>query len=304
MNTILNFGSLNIDYVYRVPHFVRPGETLDSKELQIHCGGKGLNQSIALASAGLSVRHAGKIGPDGALLLAELERYGVDTSLTARSDQRTGHAIIQVDATGQNSILLHGGANRTLTEADVDAALAQMAPGDWVLVQNETNNIAYILRQAKARGLRLAMNPSPISESLMTAPLELVDLFVLNEVEAEALTCANTISEMAARMQRRFSAAQIVLTLGTAGSMYLHGDQHYQAGIFEVDVVDTTAAGDTFLGFFIGSLIHGGDPAEALRLAAAASALAVSRAGAASSIPTRAEAVRAMQTLPQIVFRA
>ncbi len=299
MPRILNFGSLNIDYVYSVPHFVRPGETLSSHALALFCGGKGLNQSIALCRAGMEVFHAGKIGVDGDFLLDELNRHGVNTVHVARTDGRTGHAIIQVDESGQNCILLYGGANQALTEQDVDAALAPFGPGDWALVQNEINLLPYILKRAKAKGLKIAMNPSPISPALLESGLDLVDLFILNEIEAEAITGDSDVEAMCEKMRALFPRAEVVLTLGKEGSVYLHEEQRESMGIYKVKAVDTTAAGDTFLGFFIARKAQGSGPKEALRTAAAASALAVSRQGAAASIPSLEEALRAAEELPR-----
>lgn len=159
---ILNFGSLNIDYVYTVGHFVQPGETVRSEKLEQFCGGKGLNQSIALARAGASVWHAGKVGVDGEMLVEALQKAGVDTAYVEQSTKRTGHAVIQVDASGQNCILLHSGANADLDETMIDRVLAHFGQGDILLVQNEQNNLPYVMEQAHAHGLLIACNPSPI----------------------------------------------------------------------------------------------------------------------------------------------
>ena len=127
---VVNFGSLNIDYVYRVDHFVRPGETMSAKSLQVQCGGKGLNQSVALARAGVETWHAGLIGPEGRFLKETLDRAGVHTRFVEETAGSTGHAIIQVDSTGQNSILLHDGANGRLTP--------EFVTGCWISSPPET----------------------------------------------------------------------------------------------------------------------------------------------------------------------
>ena len=145
---VVNFGSLNIDYVYRVDHFVRPGETMSAQSLQVQCGGKGLNQSVALARAGVETWHAGLIGPEGHFLKETLDRAGVHTRFVEETAGSTGHAIIQVDSTGQNSILLHDGANGRLTPEFVTAVLDQFSAGDTVLLQNETSCVEEIIRQA------------------------------------------------------------------------------------------------------------------------------------------------------------
>lgn len=149
---VVNFGSLNIDYVYRVDHFVQPGETMSALSLQIQCGGKGLNQSVALARAGVETWHAGRIGPEGRFLKETLDRAGVHTRFVEETAGSTGHAIIQVDSTGQNSILLHDGANGRLTPDFVTAVLDQFSAGDTVLLQNETSCVEEIIRLAARRG--------------------------------------------------------------------------------------------------------------------------------------------------------
>lgn len=186
---VLNFGSLNMDHVYQVQHFVSPGETLSSTKLQHFCGGKGLNQSIALARAGANVYHAGAIGMDGLQLKKQLEEDGADTSfLQIREELETGHAIIQVDETGQNCIILYGGANQSITGMQVDETLKHFEKGDIILLQNEINELKYIMEKAYQKGLRIFLNPSPCDEKIMELPLELVDTLLLNEVEGEQIT--------------------------------------------------------------------------------------------------------------------
>ena len=185
---ILCFGSLNIDYTYRVDHFVQPGETLAAESLQVFSGGKGLNQAIALARAGAETCMAGAVGEDGRFLLEELTAAGVHTDHVSILQQvRTGNAIIQNDKTGDNCILLYGGANRAVTEAQADEVLRHFSAGDWLLLQNEINNLPYIMRRAHERGLRIAFNPSPMEQRVLDFPLEYVDLFLLNRVEAAQL---------------------------------------------------------------------------------------------------------------------
>lgn len=281
---ILNFGSLNIDYTYQVEHFVRPGETMSSLSRKTNCGGKGLNQSIALARAGAQVWHAGAVGAeDGGLLCRALAESGVNIDYVARrEDTASGHAIIQVNQSGQNCILLYGGANQTITPQQVDETLSHFDAGDFLVLQNEINQLAYIMERAHEKGMVIVLNPSPLDEIIGTLPLSYVDYFLLNEVEAGDLCGGQgSLEEMA----RRFPSARIVLTLGKEGVRYRDGDQILSHGIYKVPVVDTTAAGDTFTGFFIGSLTQGCDAGEALRLASVASSLAVSRPGAGASIP-------------------
>lgn len=288
----LCFGSLNIDYTYRVPHFVDRGETLLSEDLQVFSGGKGLNQSIALSRAGVPTCHAGNIGKDGLFLLRELQEAGVDTAcLAVRSDVRTGHAIIQNSVDGDNCILLYGGANQAVTRAQVDEVLSRFAPGDVLVLQNEINELDYIVEQAAERGLRIALNPSPMNDAILTLPLEKICWLLLNEVEAgQILGCAVTDGPAAARaLREKLPQTAIVLTLGAEGAVYAGEEGVFAQSAFPVQAVDTTAAGDTFTGYFLAGVLEGMTPQQAMALAAKASAISVTRKGAAPSIPVREE---------------
>lgn len=302
---ILNFGSLNIDYTYQVDHFVRAGETLSSQKMEVFSGGKGLNQSIALSKAGAQVWHAGAVGKeDGEFLLHMLEEAGVHIEYTAHTEGATGHAIIQKNPDGQNCILLYGGANQAITKAMADQVLEHFGPGDFLILQNEISEIGYIMEVAHRRGMKIVLNPSPMDEKIAAYPLEYVDYFLLNEIEASDL-CGMEMAEktasqagagekldgdaLLAAVAARFPGAKIVLTLGSDGSLYKDGGTVYRQGIYKVPVVDTTAAGDTFTGYFIGGLQRGEDAALALEHAAKAAAIAVSRPGAAPSVPSREE---------------
>ena len=297
---VLNIGSLNIDYVYRVERFARPGETLSAVSMQAGCGGKGLNQSAALARAGVETWHAGLIGAEGAFLREKLAAFGVHTELVRETGESTGHAVIQVDASGQNSILVYGGANRCLTEAFVDAALAGFGPGDWLLLQNETACVGYAAAQAKRRGLRVALNAAPADGSLWETPLELVDLLFVNETEGAFLAGAEVPEEIAAVLTARYPDTALVLTLGEDGALAAGcGREPVRAAAFRVPAVDTTAAGDTFTGFFLRGVLDGWPPEKCLRLAAAAAALAVTRRGAADSVPTYGETAAFLAGAPE-----
>lgn len=289
---ILNFGSLNYDKVYHVEHFARAGETILARDHAEFLGGKGLNQSVALARAGAHVYHAGAVGADGARLRAQLEAAGVDTSCLACLDTVSGHAVIQLCG-GQNSIIVYGGANQQVTKEYLDAVLAGFGPGDLLLLQNETACVAHAMRGAKARGMQVAFNASPITDALFDYPLELVDHFLINEIEGLALAGPGEADFAAIldRLSARYQGA-VILTVGAAGAYYRKGGETYHAGIFDVPVVDTTGAGDTFCGFFLAAAAKGLSPGEALRTASAASSLAVSREGAANSIPTWDEVQR------------
>lgn len=290
---VLCFGSLNIDYVYSVDHFVSKGETLSSTGLEVFTGGKGLNQSIALAKAGTDVYHAGAIGPDGIFLLDAMKEAGVNTDHVAvLANDRTGNAIIQRDKDGDNCILLYGGTNQMITKEQVDNVLSNFSSGDYLILQNEINQLSYIIEQAHAKGMVIVLNPSPMNEKILALPLEYIDIFMLNEVEAgQILNCGKEIlhTKLAENLLKKFPGATVVLTLGGDGSICIDKDSSFTQAAFKVSVVDTTAAGDTFTGFFIGGLLSGKAKQEAMREASAAAAIACSRPGAAPSIPTPGE---------------
>ena len=284
---ILCFGSLNLDLVYQVPHFVRAGETLSSLDLQQHCGGKGLNQSIALSLA--RVYHAGCIGSDGKILKETLERYGVNTDFIERKDCMNGHAVIQVDKSGQNCILLYGGSNRSITPDFADRVLANFGEGDIVVLQNEISSLDAVISAAHARRIRIALNPSPIDPELKKMDLRHVRWFLLNEIEGAELSGQTDPDKIVDALLGRYPESAFVLTLGKSGVIYRDAEQTVRHGIYRVPVRDTTAAGDTFTGYFIACVAEGLSVGEALEKASVASSIAVSRVGAADSIPTRDE---------------
>ena len=288
---ILNYGSLNIDYTYSVDHFVRGGETMSSEEMHVFSGGKGLNQSIALSKSGAEVWHAGAIGTgDGDFLIRQLKEAGVNTEYISVLDGKTGHAIIQKAKDGGNCILLFGGANQQITREMVDGVMDHFEKGDYLVLQNEISEIGYIMERAREKGMVLVFNPSPMDDKISSYPLEYVDYFLLNEIEAGDICGEQGSSEeLLQKLSDKFPASKIVLTLGGDGSLYRDGQRILTQGIYKVTVVDTTAAGDTFTGFLIGGLVQGLDAGEALDLAAKAAAIAVSRPGAAPSIPSREE---------------
>ncbi|WP_276949320.1 ribokinase [Acetatifactor muris] len=289
---VLVFGSLNIDYVYTVSHFVRPGETIASDELQLFCGGKGLNQSIAFGKSGIDTWHAGAVGNnDSEMLTSYLQSIGVHTDLIQKKEAPSGHAIIQRTPEGENSIVLYGGANQMVTEEDVDFVLQHFTEGDFIILQNEINQIPYIMEKARKTGMIVVLNPSPMDGKIFEMSLEHVDFLILNELEGAALSKASSTNpdEILNRLMTCFPNAQIVLTLGKEGAVYGYKDRKYYQPIYPVKTVDTTAAGDTFTGFFMGSIISGKSVEESLKTAAMASAIAVSRNGAGPSIPTLEE---------------
>lgn len=290
--TIHVFGSLNLDYVYTVPHLPLAGETLPALNRAVFCGGKGLNQSIALARAGALTAHVGLVGMDGEALTGMLKASGVDVSrVGALADTPTGHAIIQVDAgSGQNCITICSGANGEITPAYIDAALEKAASGDWVLFQNEISSAAYALEQCSKKGLTVALNPSPCTGVMLDPSIyRFVDWLILNEVEGEQLTESREPQEICEILKARYPQCRIVLTLGKNGAMYYDGEHLVTQKAYVVKAVDTTGAGDTFTGFFLAAILAGKAEEEALALANKAAAISVTRAGAAVSIPTLQE---------------
>lgn len=283
---VLNFGSLNLDMVYQMDHIVRGGETFAAGRLDKFPGGKGLNQSVALARAGAEVYHGGNIGPDGGMLVDTLHGAGVHTEYLRQLEVPTGHAIIQVDRAGENAIILFSGANGCVTSEQIDAVLAGFEAGDYIVLQNEINRVDEIITKASRIGMKIVLNPSPMDEKINALPLDKVDIFLLNEIEGAAITDESEPERILNCLQNHFPNARVVLTLGSRGSVYMDGENRIHQKIYRVRAVDTTAAGDTFTGFFIGSLLRGNTPAQALDVAAKASAIAVSRKGASPSIPT------------------
>ena len=289
--TILNFGSFCIDHVYRVPHFVRPGETLAALDYRVFAGGKGLNQSLAITRAGAKVSHAGSVGEDGRWMIDMLQREGVDAASVYLSSVSTGHARIQVDPSGENAIVLIAGANRTINPEHIDDVLKSFGPGDSLLLQNEISHVEHLLRSGKARGMQIVFNPAPMDEFAKALPLELVDLLIVNEVEAAGLTGVDDIESMLTTMRNRLPQTTVVLTLGGAGAIWQSPDKQFHTPAVPVQVIDTTGAGDTFIGYLIAGLEQGGSPERAMQLAAKAASLCVTRPGAADSIPHREEVV-------------
>jgi len=286
---VLNFGSLNIDYVYPVDHIIIPGETEPTGDVKENCGGKGLNQSIALSKAGVKVYHAGLVGEEGQLLIDKCVENNVDATFIRKIPGRSGHTIIQVDKDGQNSILLFGGANRQFTKEYIDEVLGSFGEGDMLILQNEVNLLDYIIDRAYEKKLKIVLNPSPYDNAVEECDLKKVSLFLLNEIEGGQISGEKEPDRILKVLSEKYPDAEIVLTLGSEGSVYKYKDKEYRQGIYKVKAVDTTAAGDTFTGYFISSVISGHDIPESLDIAARASSIAVTRPGATDSIPLKEE---------------
>ncbi len=296
---ILVFGSLNIDYVMAVDHIIAPGETETIKRMQLFPGGKGLNQAAAVARAGYPVSLAGNVGAtDGRLLLDTLVEYGIDYSHVYEQQGLSGSAYIQVDSSAQNCILIAANANGMNTKASIEAVISQFAAGDLLLLQNEVNLLDHIVCIAHQRGLRIYLNPSPYNEKLQNVPLEWIDGFIFNEVEGEQLTGEGSPIKILDEMHARYPNAELLLTLGAQGAILLHESKKTYQAAYSVEPVDTTAAGDTFTGFYMAEKARGSTAYLALVRAAKAAAIATTRRGAASSIPSLQEVLDSGLTCP------
>ena len=292
--SVVVIGSLNIDHVYTVDQFVRPGQTITTSSYEIYAGGKGFNQSIALARAGSGVVHIGKIGPDGEWLKARLYDEHVDTSHLETDMIPTGHAMIQVVTSGENAIFLYPGANHTLDIDRVEDALAAHTPSSpdletghcgFLLLQNETNIVADLIRLGHKYNRFIVLNPAPMTNDVIDYPLELVGLFILNRNEAVRLFGQTEPDAVRAAVRAKYPSARVIYTLGAEGAHYFDSEVSYFQPCYKVEAVDSTGAGDTFIGYFIAAISAGSSVETALNTAAKAAALCVTRHGASDSIP-------------------
>lgn len=280
---ILTIGSVNIDHVYRLTALPRPGETIATGHYAQGLGGKGANQSLAARLAGAEVHHAGAIGTDGSWCRQRLADAGVDVADLEIADAPTGHAIILVDAVGENEIVIHDGANRALTPALIRRAIARARPGDWLLLQNETNLLAEAAQAGHDAGLRVAFAAAPFEARAVMAVAPHAELLAMNAVEATQLAAHPGGPATIA------SIPMLLITEGAEGMRCRAGGHEIHQPAFTVAPTDTTGAGDTCLGYFLAALDHGQDIAGAMHLAAAAAAIQTTRPGAADAIPERAE---------------
>ncbi len=278
---IIVFGSCNIDTVYSVKNIVRAGETASVEKIENFPGGKGFNQAVAAARAGAETLFAGCIGADGGFLLDLLKKEGVDTSFLHQTDGTTGRASIQVDENGENAILVSKGANGSITREHVDEVISACETGDIMLLQNETNGLEYILERARKAKVYTVLNPSPFGEHLRSLPFP-ADCIILNETEACEWAQSSDPLEFLTKFGSKFD---IILTLGEKGGVYRIGGKTAKFNAYKTEVVDTTAAGDTFTGYFFARLSSGVGTQRAFSEAALAAAIAVSRSGASSSAP-------------------
>ena len=279
--TVFNLGSINIDLVYAVPYFPAPGETLTTLDYRRMLGGKGTNQSIALARAGSAVVHIGAVHGEDGWIRDEMRAAGVDISAVQTSGTATGHAVVSVSSDGENQILLWPGANHAINMQQAIGTLDSAREGDWALLQNETCGADEFVGATRARGLNIAYSAAPFDAAVTARLLPHTDLLVVNEVEAAAL------ADMLGTPAQAVGLPHLVITKGSAGADYHGADGTLHQPAFMVTPVDTTGAGDCFLGYLLAGVAQGWDMASSLRLASAAAALQVTHHGAAAAIPTR-----------------
>ena len=285
MKTVV-LGSINIDRTYSVEHFVQCGETIKAARMDLFCGGKGFNQAVALSRAGMEVFFAGALGEDGGMLEKALREEQIHTDYLLHTEGPTGHAVIQNDAAGQNCIIILPGANGKITCDDIDRILGHFSAGDLVVLQNEISNVDHAIRKAHERGMRIAFNPSPYQETIRSYDLHLVDYLFVNEVEGAALSEKGSAGEVLLRLHELYPDTKVILTMGSEGSATIGREGTItKCGVYQVQTVDTTAAGDTFTGYYLRSAVEGAEEKEALETAAIASGIAVSRKGASPSVP-------------------
>ena len=282
---VLNFGSINKDFIYSVNDFVNPGETISSIKYNIKIGGKGLNQSVAISKAGQKIYHAGIINIDDTFILDKLKKWNINCENILLGDNPTGHAIIQVDKKGENSIIIHGGANDDVDIKFIESVLSKFNSGDILVLQNEINNIKEIIKRAHHKKMKIVFNPAPFNKEILSYDLNRISTLILNQTEGEALSKEKKPDNILKVLNSKFKNTEIILTLGEKGSIYSFKDQLFKIEAHRADTVDTTGAGDTFIGYYVAGLISGMNKKENLNRASEAAAIATTKIGGAESIP-------------------
>lgn len=274
---------------------VKEGETIASNKFEKFIGGKGLNQAIALKKAGADVIFAGQVGnEDGDLLIDYIEENNL-THRIKKISGSSGHAIIQIDSCGQNSIIVYGGANKKIEKSYVNEVLKGFNKGDYILLQNEINDVDYIVNVASDKGLKVFLNPSPINEKIYDIDFNKVACLILNETEGESLSGMDNKLDIISYFKETYPAMEVILTLGEEGGYYCNGETLVKYKANQVDVVDTTAAGDTFCGYFLGLQAQAYSLEDSLEIASLAAAITCKSKGASSSIPTISEIIKNKQ---------
>lgn len=286
---VLCFGSANLDHVYKVDHFTVPGETQGCLEYDIKCGGKGVNQAIAMALAANDTYFAGIIGSDSGLLKDALVDKGVHIDYMKISNKPTGHAIIEVDQSGQNHILLYGGTNKEIDFEYIDEVLSHFSKGDIVVLQNEINNVPYIIERCYEKEMKSFFNAAPYDIAVKNYPIEKVTWLVVNETEGAALSNEEDYEKIIQTLKQKYPHTHILFTMGKEGSRVLTDKEDIKVEALKVNAVDTTGAGDTYIGYFVRGIVEEMPLLETAQMATKASAIAVTRFGAVDSIPNYEE---------------
>jgi len=319
---VLCFGSINVDEFYHIPNIVRPGETIASTLNVTRPGGKGANQSVAIAKAGGRVFHAGKVGRDGVWIKELMQRAGVNVSRVLESEHEiTGRGIIQLaDKTHENAIIFLPGTNKSLTAADATKALEGFGNQDWLLLQNEVSAGEEALRIAAEKGMAVVFNPAPFEAAIVKGfQMDKVDVLVLNKTEAEDLSRAVREVKRVEEVFKWWGRLKVlVVTKGAEGAVaWLKGKEGEMVEIVvpaeKAEVIDTTGAGDTFTGYFVAAmlraLVHPRDESFietakiALHEAVVAAALTVEREGGMEAIPSLEEVKARMEKSDNVARR-
>ena len=281
---ILNFGSINKDYVYSVNKFVDPGETIKTNDFKEFLGGKGLNQSVAVSRSGSKIYHAGCINRKDENIKKQLIEWRVDTSNIYNVDEPTGHAIIQVNSYGENSILIHGGANLKITSKQIDQTISKFGEDDILIIQNEINKVPEIIDRAYYQKMKIIFNPAPFSGEVLGYPFKKINTLIYNEFEGIGLSGKNKIQDIKMELLEKFPMVNHIITLGEKGSIYFNHKEEITVSAEKVNTVDTTAAGDTYVGYFISSLTKKLGIKECMEKATKAAGITTENVGGATSI--------------------
>ncbi len=283
---ILNFGSINKDFVYLVENFVQSGQTISSKKYEVFLGGKGLNQSVALAHSGANIYHAGCINKNDDSIIIQLNKWGVNTDNIIKVEDPTGHAIIQVNDNGENSIIIHGGANHSISSEQIENTLNKFKSGDILVLQNEINKIEEIINRGYEIGMKIFLNPAPFTKEIINYPLQKLDTLIFNESEGFGLSSGEQDkTKILKYLSKKYPSTKLLLTLGKKGSIYIYNNKVIEIPANKVNSVDTTAAGDTYIGYFISSYYKNNEVKESMEIASKAASISTTKMGGAISIP-------------------
>ena len=283
---ILNFGSINKDFVYLVENFVQSGQTISSKKYEVFLGGKGLNQSVALAHSGANIYHAGCINKNDDSIIIQLNKWGVNTDNIIKVEDPTGHAIIQVNDNGENSIIIHGGANHSISSEQIENTLNKFKSGDILVLQNEINKIEEIINRGYEIGMKIFLNPAPFTNEIINYPLQKLDTLIFNESEGFGLSSGEQDkTKILKYLSKKYPSTKLLLTLGKKGSIYIYNNKVIEIPANKVNSVDTTAAGDTYIGYFISSYYKNNEVKESMEIASKAASISTTKMGGAISIP-------------------